>query len=174
MMKKKYVCMIVQAAKIMGSGMATIGLTNNLLSLIRDNKLLISKIYYTDLIKKGILTIDDMIRTLLNENKNSILLKYLEEEIGLSILLINGRNINGIIKVNDDIFIKTLDKKKVSKLNNSFMVAGVYLFNGPNDEQYVGSCMNFKSRLNEHKDQFKSKRKPTKLHLFKYKFNDYT
>lgn len=93
--------MIVQAAKIMGSGMATIGLTNILLSLIRDNNFIISKVYYTDLSKKGILTIDDMIRILLNENQNSILLKFLEEEIPLSILYINGKNINGCIRADD-------------------------------------------------------------------------
>jgi hypothetical protein len=50
--------MIVQAAKIIGSGLATIGLTNTLSSLLTNNKdLLLSEIIYTDITRKAILTV---------------------------------------------------------------------------------------------------------------------
>jgi hypothetical protein len=69
--------MLVQAAKIIGSGLATIGLTNTLLSLVSENKdLLLSDVIYTNMAKKAILTIDKMIDSLPN---NSILLKFLNE-----------------------------------------------------------------------------------------------
>jgi len=66
--------MIVQAAKIIGSGLATIGLTNILLSLLTNNKdLLLSEIIYSDMARKTILTIKKMISNLPN---NSLLLGF--------------------------------------------------------------------------------------------------
>jgi len=51
--------MIVQAAKIIGSGLATIGLTNTLLSLLTNNKnLLLWDIIYTHVARKAILTLE--------------------------------------------------------------------------------------------------------------------
>jgi hypothetical protein len=80
--------MLVQAAKIIGSGLATIGLTNTLLSLVTDNKdLLLLDVIYTNMAKKAISTIDKMIDTLPGD---SLLLKYLNKEISKSILKING------------------------------------------------------------------------------------
>ena len=51
-----------------------------------------------------------------------------------------------------------------------FLTAGVYIFIAPDGERYLGSCINFNTRLIEHKDQFKNRRKPTVLHLYKYQF----
>jgi len=66
--------MIVQAAKIIGSGLATIGLTNILLSLLTNNKdLLLSEIIYSDMARKTILTIKKMISNLPN---NKLLLGF--------------------------------------------------------------------------------------------------
>lgn len=73
--------MLVQAAKIIGSGLATIGLSNVLLSVIRDDDLLLSKIIYTKLVKEAISTVESMINSL---PKDSVLLKFLNEEILLS------------------------------------------------------------------------------------------
>jgi hypothetical protein len=161
--------MIVQAAKIIGSGLATIGLTNMLLSLIHNNKYLISELIYTDLAKKAVFTIDEMIRSL---GENSTLYKFLETEISKLTLHINAKNINGSLVLDK---YTLLSSKKIKEENTmlSFNIAGVYIFKGSNNEEYVGSSTDFYFRLVEHKDQFKNKRKPTKLHLFKYKFNDY-
>src|SRR5436305_10423832 len=158
--------MIVQAAKIIGSGLATIGLTNILLSLIHNNKYLVSDIIYTDLAKKAIFTVDEMIVSLA---KNSILYKFREIEIPQSTLHINAKNINGNIVLNNYIPLNSNIKKRKSqnrKVKLYFNVAGVYLFKGPSNEKYVGSgsgsgsCMDFYSRLIEHKDQFNNKRRP--------------
>ena len=100
--------MIVQAAKIIGSGLATIGLTNILLSLIHNNKYLVSDIIYTDLAKKAIFTVDEMIGSLA---KNSILYKFLEIEIPQSTLHINAKNINGNIVLNNYIPLNSNIKK---------------------------------------------------------------
>jgi hypothetical protein len=54
--------MIVQAAKIIGSGLATIGLINILLSLLTQNKdLFLSNIVYTELVKKAPFLLRDII-----------------------------------------------------------------------------------------------------------------
>ena len=163
--------MIVQAAKIIGSGLATIGLTNILLSLIQNDNLLISKINITELGKKGISTIDKMIESL---PKDSLLLKFLMHEISLSTLKINGKAENGLIIPTDMILLDLNYKKKiVTIIDSQFNIAGVYVFIGPDGEQYVGSCIDINSRLIEHKHQFKNRRRPTKIHLGKYKFSEY-
>src|SRR5271154_825284 len=161
--------MIVQAAKIIGSGLATIGLTNMLLSLIHNNKYLVSELTYTDLAKKALFTIEEMIGSLA---ENSTLYKFLDTEISKSTLYINAKNINGNL-VLDKYTLLSSKKSREENTMLSFNIAGVYIFKGPNNKEYVGSCIEFYSRLVEHKDQFKNKRKPTKLHLFKYKFNEY-
>jgi len=57
--------MILQAAKIIGSGLATIGLINLLLSLLNHNKdFLLSDIVYSKLAKKTIFTCEEMIKSL--------------------------------------------------------------------------------------------------------------
>ena len=165
--------MIVQAAKIIGSGLATIGLTNTILSLLTNNKeLLLSNIIYTNLAKKAILTIDKMIISLPN---NSLLLKFLNEEVIKSILKINGIIINNNLEFKNYINLNSNTKDKDIKniLNIDFLNAGVYMFIAPNNERYIGSCINFNMRLIEHKDQFINRRKPTGLHLYKYKYNQY-
>jgi len=55
--------MLLQAAKIIGSGLATIGLTNILLSPLQSNNLL-TKLYLTLLSTEGIKTVDNMIKSL--------------------------------------------------------------------------------------------------------------
>ena len=108
--------MIVQAAKIIGSGLATIGLTNILLSLIQNDNLLISKINITKLGKKGISTIDKMIESL---PKDSLLLKFLMHEISLSTLKINGKAENGLIIPTDMILLDLNYKKKMVSIIDS-------------------------------------------------------
>jgi hypothetical protein len=153
--------MLVQAAKIIGSGLATIGLTNTLLSLVTENKdLLLSDVIYTNMAKKAISTIDKMIDSLPND---SVLLKFLNEEISKSILKINGIVINNNIEIKDfiDLNLNNKDKEIKNILNIDFLTAGVYMFIAPNNERYLGSSMNFNIRLTEHKDQFSKRRKPT-------------
>ena len=162
--------MIIQAAKIIGSGLATIGLTNILLSVIKNENVLISKIIYTELIKKAISTIDTMVQNL---PLNSTLLKFLEEEIKVSTLEIKAKREKGYIGTENFFSLHINTRLKMKSLNNDFNTAGVYVFSAPNGEQYVGSCINFYSRLIEHKDQFNNRRRPTKLHLYKYKFEEY-
>jgi len=65
--------MIVQAAKIIGSGLATIGLTDILLPVTRNENILISKIIKIELIKKGIATVGSMIKSI---PKNRIFYVY--------------------------------------------------------------------------------------------------
>jgi hypothetical protein len=80
--------MILQAAKIIGSGLATIGLINLLLSLLNHNKdLLLSDIIYSKLAKKAIFTCEEMIKSLPETN---IVLEFLNKEIPLSILKVNS------------------------------------------------------------------------------------
>jgi len=69
--------MILQAAKIIGSGLATIGLINLLLSLLNHNKdFLLSDIVYSKLAKKTIFTCEEMIKSSLDTN---IILGFLNE-----------------------------------------------------------------------------------------------
>ncbi len=165
--------MIVQAAKIIGSGLATIGLTNVLLSLLTENKnLLLSNITYTNIAKKAIFTIDRMITSLPH---NSLLLKYLKEELPRSILKINANVIDNNIEIKYYVNLNSNNKNKEINdiLDIKFLTAGVYTFIAPDDERYLGSCMNFNLRLIEHKDQFINRRKPTILHLYKYQYSQY-
>lgn len=162
---------MTQAAKIIGSGLATIGLKNVLLSVIHNDNLLLSKVIYTELVKKAINTVESMLNSL---SKDSIILNYLEREIMLSKLVIIGKNKDNILIVDNMIpLISSSNYEDIKNINSDFYIAGVYLFNSPNNEQYIGSCMNFYSRLIEHKDQFKNRRKPTKLHLHEYKLEEY-
>lgn len=165
--------MILQAAKIIGSGLATIGLINLLLSLLNHNKdLLLSDIIYSKLAIKAIITCEEMIKSIPETN---IVLGFLKKEIPLSILKVNGSIFNNTILVNEFISLKTKDRKKDIKkiLSHEFLIAGVYLFIAPDDERYIGSCINFNDRLIEHKDQFNNRRKPTTLHLYKFNFSEY-
>jgi hypothetical protein len=165
--------MLVQAAKIVGSGLATIGLHSVLLSIIQDDNLLLSKIIYTKLIKEGISTVENMLKSL---PKNSILLKFLEKEILSSKLKIISKNKNNKLIINKLIpldFNNLSYKKLKNDINSDFYIAGVYLFEAPDNEQYLGSCMDFYTRLNTHKDSFKRRIKNVKLYSYKYKFEEY-
>jgi hypothetical protein len=164
---------MLEAAKIIGSGLATIGLINLLLSLLNHNKdLLLSDIIYSKLAIKAIFTCEEMIKSLPETN---IVLEFLKKEIPLSILKVNGSIFNNTILVNEFISLNTKDiKKNIKKiLSHEFLIAGVYMFIAPDDERYIGSCINFNDRLIEHKDQFNNRRKPTTLHLNKFNFSEY-
>lgn len=140
---------MTQAAKIIGSGLATIGLNNVLLSVIHNDNLLLSKVIYTELVKKAINTVESMLNSL---SKDSIVLNYLEREIMLSKLVIIGRSKDNILIVDNMIpLISSSNYRDIRNNNSDFYIAGVYLFNSPNNEHYLGSCMNFYSRLIEHK-----------------------
>jgi hypothetical protein len=93
--------MLVQAAKIIGSGLATIGLSNVLLSVILNDNLLLSKIIYTKLLKVAISIIESMINSL---PKDSVLFKFLNEEILSSKLEIIGKNENNNLVVDELIY----------------------------------------------------------------------
>jgi hypothetical protein len=165
--------MLVQAAKIIGSGLATIGLINTLLSVILDDNLLLSKIIYTKLVKEAISIVESMINSL---PKDSVLLNFLNEEILSSKLEIIGKNENNNLVVNELIPLdfNNLKYKKLKKdINSSFYMAGVYIFIAPNGEQYVGSCIDFYSRLNAHKYGFEQKIKGIKLYSYNYKYEEY-
>jgi|SRR5271167_3016628 len=165
--------MLVQAAKIIGSGLATIGLSNVLLSVIRDNNLLLSKIIYTKLVKEAISIVESMINSLL---KDSVLFNFLNEEILLSRIEIMGKNENNNLVVNELIplnFNNLKYKKLKEDINSSFYIAGVYIFEAPNGEQYVGSCIDFYTRLNAHKNSFGQKTKGIKLYSYNYKYEEY-
>lgn len=151
--------MLVQAAKIIGSGLATIGLSNVLLSVIHDDNLLLSKIVYTKLVKEAISTVESMINSL---PKDSVLLHFLNKVILSSKLEIIGKNKNNILVINKLISLNfnNLNYKKLKKdINSNFYIAGVYLFKAPNGEQYVRSSMDFYTRLNRHKNSFEKKGK---------------
>lgn len=164
--------MIVEAAKIIGSGLATIGLKDILLSIIKSDDKLISKIIYTKLINEAISTVDNMLNSL---PKDSVLLKFLEKEILSSKLEILGKKNENNELVIDKLILLTsnLSYKKVNKTNLDFYLAGVYLFKAPDGKQYLGSCMDFYARLMEHKARFKYKQEVSKLYSYKYKFEDY-
>lgn len=89
--------MLVQAAKIIGSGLATIGLNSVLLSVIHDDNLLLSKIVYTKLVKEAISTVENMINSL---PKDSVLFNFLNREILSSKLEIVGKNKNNLLVIN--------------------------------------------------------------------------
>jgi len=98
--------MILQAAKIIGSGLATIGLIDVLLSMLNNNKgLLLSNIIYSKLAKKAISTCEEMVNSLPD---NNIVLGFLKKEIPLSLLKINGSINNNAIVVKEFI---SLDSK---------------------------------------------------------------
>ena len=87
--------MIIQAAKIIGSGLATIGLI--VILMLNSNKgLLLFNIIYSKLAKEAISTCEVMVRSL---RYSSIVLDFLKKEIPLSILKINGSITNNPIVV---------------------------------------------------------------------------
>src|ERR1700753_536563 len=107
--------MTIQAAKIIGSGLATIGLIDILLSLINNNKgLLLSNIIYFKLAKKAISTCEEMVNSLPG---NNIVLDFLKKEIPLSILKVNGSITNNAILVKEfiplDSKLKNINVKKI-------------------------------------------------------------
>jgi hypothetical protein len=160
--------MLVQAAKILGAGLATIGLKNVLLSVIHDDNLLLSKIVYTKLVLGAISTVESMLNNL---TKDSVFLKFLEKEILLFKLEIIGKNKNNKLVINKLIPLEfnSLNYKKLKKdINSDF-----YIFKAPDNKQYLESCMDFYARLNIHKDSFKRTRKDVKLYSYKYKFEEY-
>jgi hypothetical protein len=135
--------MLVQAAKIIGSGLATIGLTSQLLSLITTNRqYLLANVVYNKIAKKAINNLDLMISKLPN---NSIIIKFLEEEIPKSKLKINGSVINNNLYIKDFIHLSSNDRdeKLEQLLNIDFLTAGVYTFISPNNERYLSSTINF-------------------------------
>jgi GIY-YIG catalytic domain len=165
--------MIVQAAKIIGSGLATIGLLDTLLSVIKNNKNLISEIVYTDLAKKAIHTVSEMINSL---DKDSLLYEFLHKEIPESALITNGKLMKGDLIVDNYDILKKITYKKgnvFKNINSSFFIAGVYIFIGQNNEQYIGSSINLYTRLRKHKSRFKDKRRVSKLYVSKYKYDEY-
>jgi hypothetical protein len=165
--------MIVQAAKILGSGVATVGLKSVLLSIIHDDNLLLSKVIYTKLVIVAISTVENMLNSL---PKDSVLLKFIEREILLSKLEIIGKSNNNKLIIDKLIPLdfNNLNYKKLKQdINFDFYIAGVYLFKAPDGEQYLGSCMDFYARLNMHKDSFRKRIKEVKLYSYKYKFEEY-
>ena len=126
--------MLVQAAKVIGSGLATIGLTSILISLLTDNRqYLLSPVIQTNLVKKAIDNLDIMI---LNLPKNSLLLNFLNEEIPRSLLKINGTVINGKIdtKYYVDLSLNNIDEQFKNLLDIDFLIAGVYAYISPNEK----------------------------------------
>jgi hypothetical protein len=126
--------MIVQAAKIIGSGLATIGLTNTLLLILTNNKdLLLSDIIYTDIIRKAISTVEKMILSLPN---NNLLLKFLNEEIPKLTLKNNKVVTNNNIEVKYfiNLNLKNRDEEIENILKINFLTAGIYVFIALDDE----------------------------------------
>ena len=145
--------MLVQAAKIIGSGLATIGLkesllsplTNILLSPLQSNNLL-TKLSLTHLSIQAIKTIDNMIVSMSRTNQ---LYKFLEEEHPNSCMYVNVNIENGIRTGNN--FVHSLSdckKSYVKKPAYPFHITGVYAFNTLTNEQYIGSSTNLYTSTN--------------------------
>jgi hypothetical protein len=162
--------MLVQAAKIIGSGLATIGLKEKLISPLTnillsplDSKYLITKIILTHLSIEAIKTVDKMIGSLSNNNK---LYKFLVEEIPNSFIYINSKIKNDIV-VGENFIHSLSDCKKsfIKKPDYPFHIAGVYVFCTLNNEQYIGSTIDLYKRLSDHKHELICKREQSKLYL---------
>ena len=165
--------MLVQAAKIIGSGLATIGLTSQLLSLITTNRqYLLANVVYNKIAKKAINNLDLMISKLPN---NSIIIKFLEEEIPKSKLKINGSVINNNLYIKDFIHLSSNDRdeKLEQLLNIDFLTAGVYTFISPNNERYLSSTINFDEWLYKNGCQLNYRGKPRELDVNSYKYIQY-
>jgi hypothetical protein len=161
--------MLLQAAKTIGSGLATIGLTNILLSPLQNNNIL-TKLYITHLITEAIKTIDDMIGSLPQINQ---LHKFLEEEVPNSFIYVNAKIENDIVIGNNYIHsFSDGQKNNIKKPIYPFHIAGVYVFSTLTNEQYIGSSTNIYKRLSEHKHELLCKRVRSKLYLSEFELND--
>src|SRR5579862_6244750 len=167
--------MVLQAAKIIGSGLATIGLnnslfsplTNILLSPLLSNNLL-TKLFVTKLGKNAIHTIDNMIKSL---SLDSLLYNFIEEELPNSFIYVNGKIENNRIIGSDFIYLLSertspshnnfppvskrtgkidFSNKIVPRPDFPFHIAGVYIFRTLTNEEYVGSTSNLYVRLSQH------------------------
>lgn len=151
---------MLAAAKYIGAGLATIGLiTKNILKPILSDEVISPSIIYTQA-KKAIECVDFMLQSL---PLNSVVLKHIEH-----ISNIQALEVNAVIKKG-----KLVPNKKIDFYHEGGEIpekevpqsAGVYIFElKANGYQYVGSAIDFRTRVRNHKYQFEKQRKPTVLH----------
>jgi GIY-YIG catalytic domain len=150
---------MLAAAKYIGAGLATIGLiTKNILKPTMSDKVLTPSILSNQAIK-AIECVDSMLQSL---PLKSIVLKHIEHISKKSALKVNADIKEGKLVPNKrvEFYNGEIPEKQVPQS------AGVYLFElKTNGEQYVGSAIDFRARVRDHKYQFEKKRKPTVLHI---------
>jgi hypothetical protein len=157
---------MLQAAKYIGSGLATIGLTKNILSPVLSGRLLCPSVI-SPTAKVAIRVVDDMLRNL--NVDNPVLLHItniaLQSE---SLFGVTGHVEKGLLSPFSviDFLDGDIPMNKVSK------DAGVYVFTeqvvAPGEtelRQAIGSAVDFSRRLGDHKHQFLGQSKPTSLHI---------
>lgn len=158
---------MLQAAKYIGSGLATIGLTKQLLAPVLSTRLLCPSVI-SPLAKEAICVVDEMLRSL---PEDSPVLAHITEVASQSESLLQV-----IAKANGGLIIPSskIEFPDGNIPQNTIPVAaGVYIFtenvcaSGQTVvRQAIGSSSNFKRRLVEHKEAFNGSGSPTSLHNF--------
>lgn len=156
---------MLQAAKYIGAGLATIGLTKQILSPVLSPRLLCPSVISSTAIV-AINVLDEMLRSL---PKDSIVLNHIIEVAAQSesLLQVTAQAQGDLVKPLSSIEFSEGNIPEGSVTKD----AGVYAFTekvvAPGQtavRQAFGSAINFQRRLRDHKDQFLGLSRQTSLH----------
>ena len=154
---------MLQAAKYIGSGLATIGLTKRLLLPLLSPQLLCPSVISSEA-EKAIIVVDEMLQSL---PQDSLVLQHITE-VAL------GAQVSISAQVTGDLVIPTsqIEFPEGNIPSGIPTGAGVYAFTelSPSKgqagvQQAFGSTVGFPHRLKVHKSQFAGTSMPTNLHL---------
>lgn len=156
---------MLQAAKYIGSGLATIGLTNNILSPILSGRLLCPSVI-SPTAKVAIRVVDDMLRSLAVDNPVLLHITNVAMQ-SESLLEVTASVKDGLLSPSSVIEFAG-GNIPINKVPND---TGVYVFTeqvvapGQTEvRQAIGSAVDLNRRVADHKDQFLGLSKPTSLH----------
>ncbi len=156
---------MLQAAKYIGSGLATIGLTKNILSPVLSSRVLTPSVI-SPLAKVAIDVVDQMLRSLPSD---SLVLQHINQVASTVELQVTAQIINGIVVPDSSI---TFPNGQLPSSSSSPSGTGVYAFTeiAPTGQglakQTIGSALNFLTRLRTHFDGFLGSGKLTILHRY--------
>ena len=153
---------MLQAAKYIGSGLATIGLTKIILAPVLSPKTLCPSVI-SHLAERAIVVVNDMLISL---PKDSIVLKHIQDIASSTELGVVASLDEGLVTPFSPLEFPNGDIPSGVPLGT-----GVYAFTEKSASkgetkvrQAIGSAVSFPVRLGGHKDQFSGRSKATNLH----------
>lgn len=154
---------MLQAAKYIGSGLATIGLTKQILAPVLSPRLLCPSVISPTAVV-AIRVVDEMLRSL---PEDSPVIQHIQSMSGDSALEVTGAADGGLA-----IPLSTITFPDGNIPEGVVLAtAGVYAFTKLNaadgqgtTRQAFGSAIDFRRRLGDHKDQFDNRSRQTSLH----------